>query len=87
MTARRINLDVPNLPDPRLIAWFEANGIDPGQVPAAQEVLIDGDQLTYVEFYRDPTGAKILDEDGGDPHYRKVLRTVTLTSAPENFGL
>jgi len=87
MSSRRINLDTPVLPDPQRMAWLEANGVDPTTVPAAQEVLVEDGNLTFVEFAKGPDGVMILDHDGGDPHYRKVLRTIPLVSAPENHGL
>lgn len=87
MTSRRINLDTPILPDPQMIAWMEANGINPSAVPAAQEVLVEDGRITYVEFELTPDGAKIIDHDGGDPRCRSFLRTVPLVSAPEDHGL
>lgn len=84
MSSRRINLDTLVLPDPQRMAWLEANGIDPKKVPAAQEVLIEDGQITLAEFVMNPEGSKQLD-DYGVPV--KVLRTVSLVSAPENHGL
>jgi hypothetical protein len=85
--SRRIDLSVFDA-DPRVIAWLDANGIDANHTPAAQEVLIEGDQLTYIEFLLGLDGCKVLSHrDDGSPFYEKQLKTVTLVSAPENFGL
>lgn len=83
MSRRRINLDVPDLPNEQHMAWLRANDIDPFDVPAAQEVLVDDGQITYVKFERDADGIKIIGPDGCE----KVLRTVPLVSAPEDHGL
>ena len=88
--SRRININTPKLPNPQVMAWFEANGIDPGNVPAAQEVLVKDGELTFVEFLLEQTvpGApphKTMDADGS--RYKKVLRTIPMTSAPEAHGL
>lgn len=82
--SRRINLDTPVLPDPQRTAWLEANGIDPRNVPAAQEVLIENGQLTFVEFVRSADNGALLIEDD---HYLKVLRAVPLISPPEEHNL
>jgi hypothetical protein len=85
MTSRRINLDTPIIPDPQVMAWMEANGIDPHNVPAAQEVLVKDGQITFVEFVRNEDGIMILrDEVHG---FEKVLRTVPLISALEDHNL
>lgn len=83
MTARGVNINFSELPDPRVIAWLEANGIDPATVPAAQEVLVSTDHMAYVEFIVDEQGKKIQ----GSYSYLKQIKTVPLISAPENFGL
>lgn len=83
MTSRRINFESFNIPDPRVMAWCEANGIDPHNVPAAQEVLIENGQITFLEFVRNEDGVIIIDGDS----YAKVLRTVPLVSAPEDHNL
>lgn len=88
--SRRININTPVLPDPQIMAWFEANGIDPNNVPAAQEVLVEDGKLTYIEFEMRQTvpGApphKTLASDGSG--YIKRLRTVPLVSAPEDHNL
>lgn len=87
MTSRRINFNTPILPDPRVMAWCEANGIDPSNVPAEQGALVEDGRITFVEFVRNEDGVKIIDDGGGDPHYRRVLRTVPLLSAPEDHNL
>jgi hypothetical protein len=83
MSSRRINLDTPVIPDPQRMEWMEANGIDPHMVPAAQEVLVEEGQITFVEFATATDGHKII----GPAGYEKVLRTIPLVSAPENHGL
>lgn len=85
MTTQRINLEKPLLPDPRKIAWFEANGIAPISVPAAQEVLVEDGHLTFIQFVFDEEGRKFLSRDG-DGH-EKTIRTIPLISAPEAHGL
>ena len=88
--SRRININTPQLPDPRVMAWFTANGIDPGNVPAAQEVLVKDGELTFVEFLLEQTvpGApphKTMASDGSG--YQKALRTIPMISSPEVHGL
>lgn len=83
--SRRVDLDSPNLPDPKSVAWLEANNIDPSSVPAAQKALIDEEGLTLLFFIEDTDGGKILHENGNE--WKKELRTVPLVSAPETFGL
>ncbi|MDQ0756072.1 hypothetical protein [Arthrobacter sp. B3I4] len=87
--SRRINLDKPNLPDPQCMAWLEANGIDPSGVPAAQEVLVEDDQITLVEYVRSLDGFKlpVHDSNGELCGWKKHLVTVPMLSAPENHGL
>jgi hypothetical protein len=84
VTTQLINLDTPVLPDPARCAWLEANGIDPAKVPAAQEVLVEDGQLTFVEFLYRADGRKLVSPGG---EVEKILRTVPLVSAPENHGL
>lgn len=80
---RGVNLNFPTCPEPRVIAFLEANHIDPLNTPAAQEVLVTGEHLAYVEFSRDEEGNRILGGDG----FLKHLKVVPLLSAPENHGL
>lgn len=84
--SRRINLDTHVLPDPQRCAWMEANGIDPNTVPAAQEVLVDGDKITFVAFVLED-GHKVQDPTTSEHRWLKELRTVPLLSAPENHDL
>jgi len=86
--SRRINLNTLVVPDPQLCGWFEANGIDPGTIPMAQEVLVDGDQLTYVEFEADDDGhLKIAYDNAGEPYRPQRIVTRTILSAPEDHNL
>jgi len=89
MSSRRINLDYPSLPDPRIIAWLEANDIDPSGVPAAQEALVENGQITIVEYVRNADGFKVPvhDSDGELTGWVRHLITLPLLSAPENHGL
>ena len=85
MTERRINLDVPDIPDPKICAWLEVNGIDPSTVPAAQEVIVANGAITFTQFVRGTDGMKVLLTGGTG--YEKRKATAPLLSAPENFGL
>jgi hypothetical protein len=85
--SRRINLETPIIPDPKLCAWFEANGIDVHTVPVNQEVLVEDGNLTFIEFEVDEDGIKLTDEGGWERGYRKRLRTVPLLSAPEDHNI
>ena len=82
---RGVNLNFADTPEPRVIAWLEANGIDPKTTPAAQEVLVTDDHLAYVRWISDPeTGAYKI--RGGDSFLKEIV-VVPLLSAPENHGL
>ena len=83
MSTRSVNTNYETHPEPRVIAWLEANGIDPATTPAAQEVLVTDDHMAYVEFIVGEDGKKILGGNG----YLKLIKVVPLISAPENFGL
>jgi hypothetical protein len=84
MSKRVVNTNYPGGdPDPRVVAWFEANSIDTRTVPAAQEVLVTDGHMAYVEFLCNDDGTKILGGDG----YLKQIKVVPLISAPETFGL
>ena len=87
MSTRTVNINYPNGPDPRAIAWLIANGVDPNNVLGEQEVLIavgpDHAVMGYVEFIRDEGGQKIL---GGHGYLKQIIVTPML-SAPENHGL
>jgi hypothetical protein len=76
--------------DPRVMAWLEANGLDPHEIPANQHAQIFGEHLTVIEFVLEQTvpGApphKTMADDGSG--YKKRLRTVPLLSAPEDHNL
>lgn len=83
MSTRGVNINFEANPEPRVIAWFEANGIDPNTVPVAQEVLVTDEHMAYVEFVLDEDSKKIL----GGNSYLKAIKVVPLVSAPENHGL
>lgn len=89
MTSRSVNINYEGLPDQRVIAWLEANGIKPSDVPAAQEVLIhDGHELStpvmaFTVFDRDADGQKIMGSFGSLKH----IRVIPMRSAPENHNL
>jgi len=87
--SRRINLDVPNLPDPRIVAWLEANNIDPKNTPAAQEALVEDNRVTLIEYVLGADGFKlpVHDSDGEPIGWVKHTVTVPLISAPENHEL
>lgn len=84
MSTRGVNINFEMTSEPRVIAWFEANGIDPNTVPIAQEVLVTDEHMAYVEFVLDADGKKVL---GGSFGYLKSIKVVPLISAPENHGL
>lgn len=83
MSTRGVNINFSTVPDPRVLAWLQANHIDPKSVPAEQEVLVTDEHMAYAEFLSNDDGTKVLGGFG----YLKQLKTVPLISAPENFGL
>lgn len=90
MTKRIINFESYDMAEPRLLAWIEANGLDPWQLPHAQSAVIEDGNLTVMEWILEQTvpGApphKTLADDGEG--YKKARRTVPLLSAPEDHGL
>lgn len=87
--SRRINLDYPSLPDPRVIAWLEANNIDPKNIPAAQEALVEDNRVTLIEYVLGADGFKLPMHDSAGELTSWVKHTITvpLRSAPENHGL
>ena len=90
MTYRELDLSGYNHPDERVMAWIEANNLDPNLIPADLPVIINGDKLTVTEFLLEQTvpGApphKTMAEDGSG--LKKTTRTVPLLSAPEAHGL
>ena len=84
-----INFRSMNHPDQRVMAWLGENGIDPAQVPADQDMELDGKQLTYTRFVLSDEGVKVPvhGPDGGVTAWRKEQHTVTLKSTPDAFGL
>ena len=90
MTNRTIDLSGYNHPDPRVMAWIEANDLDPHQIPADFPVVIEDGNLTVMEWILESTvpGApphKTLADDGEG--FKKAQRTVPLLSPPEDHGL
>lgn len=83
MSNRGVNINFPTIPEPRVIAWLEANNVKPETTPAAQEILVTDEHMAYVEYIFNENGTKTLGSDG----YLKQLKVVPLLSAPENFGL
>lgn len=83
MSTRGVNINFETTSEPRVLAWFDANGIDPHTVPVAQEVLVTDDHLAYVEFMRGEDGKLVLGGNG----YLKQIKVIPLISAPENHGL
>lgn len=87
MNTRGVNLNFDACPEPRVVAWLEANGLNPEDVPAAQEALVhDGHGvpvLAIAVFTRDEDGNKIVGGFG----YLKHIRVVPLRSAPEDHNL
>lgn len=90
MTKRTFDFEAYPCPDSRVVAWIEANGLDPELIPVAVPAVIEDGQLTVTEFLLEQTvpGApphKMLSTDGTG--YKKTQRTVPLLSAPEDHGL
>lgn len=89
MSIRYIDINLPGLPDPRVVAWLEANNIDPGNTPAAQYIQVTDEHLIYQEFAKSPDGFKlpIHDSKGEAVGWQKQMMSAPLLSAPENHGL
>jgi len=90
MTKRIFDFEAYPCPDPRVMAWIEANGLDPNLIPVAFPAVIEGDKLTVTEFIleqSDPNKPphKAVSTDGSG--FKKTQRTVPLLSAPEDHGL
>jgi hypothetical protein len=88
MSKRVIYLSGYNHPDPRIMAWIEANGLDPHRIPVNAPVFIEDGQITVTEFVLEQTvpGApphKTLTDDG----WKSVQRAAPLLSSPEDHGL
>lgn len=76
--------------DPRVMAWLEANGLDPYHVPAAQHVQVTGGHLVVQKFATGPDGHKIPLLDRVTEElcgWQKVTVTLPLLSAPEDHNL
>jgi hypothetical protein len=84
-----VNLNRPLCPDPDVVSWLEANGIDPSATPAAQYVQIAGGRINYLEFTVGEDGHKqpVLDEQGEVCAWQKHWVSRPLLSAPENHNL
>lgn len=90
MTKRVFDFEAYDCPDPRVMAWIEANGLDPALIPVALLAVIEGDRLTVTEFILRQTDPhkpphKVVASDGSG--FEKRERTVPLLSAPEDHGL
>ena len=88
MTTRYIDMKQYDA-DSRVIAWMEANELDPGNIPAAQYVQVSGEYLILQEFILGPEGFKLplLDSSGEVCAWQKQTITRPLVSAPEDHGL
>ena len=90
MTKRIIDFEAYEMADPRIMAWTEANGLDPHNIPLKSIAVIEDGQLSITEWVLEQTvpGApphKTLADDGNG--YKRTQRTVPLLSAPEDHGL
>jgi len=84
-----VDLNLPDLPDPRAIAWLKANGLDPNEVPAAQYVRVTDEHLIYLAFAKGPDGHKlpIHNAAGEAVAWQLHLMSAPLLSAPEDHHL
>lgn len=89
MSHRYIDLNLPEIPDARIVAWLEANGIDPNNTPSAQYVQVTDEYLIYQEFRRGSDGHKlpIHDNQGEACAWQKRVVTAPLLSRPEDHNL
>ncbi|MCT9624284.1 hypothetical protein HWD94_03990 [Pseudarthrobacter equi] len=90
MTTQTIDFSRFNAPDDRVLAFLNANGLDPNTIPAQSTATIEDGNLTVSEFIFEQTvpGApphKTLNDDGTG--CKKTTRTVPLVSAPEQHGI
>ena len=88
-TSRYIDLSQYDA-DPRVMAWLEANALDPNHVPAAQHAHVTGGHLVIQKFETGPDGHKIPLHDritGELCGWQKVTVTVPLHSSPEEHNL
>lgn len=81
MTIRRVNIDTGLCPDPQVIAWLEANHIDPKRVWAHQEVLVTDDVIAYIGWQ---WPRRMLPDESG---FVKRAYVAPRLSGPESFGL
>lgn len=84
-----VDLNFSDLPDPRVVAWLEANGIDPSDVPAAQYVRVTDEHLLYQTFATGPDGHKlpIHNSSGEAVAWQLQMMSAPLLSAPEDHNL
>jgi hypothetical protein len=87
---RAVDFTTYDHPDPRIISWIKANGLDPNNIPEAFPAVIEDRTLTVTEWIVEQSVAgapphKTLSDDGSG--YKKKRRTVPLLSPPEDHGL
>lgn len=89
MSHRYVDLNLPDIPDARVIAWLEANEIDPADTPSAQYVQVTDEYLIYQEFSTGPDGHRlpIHDSKGEACAWQKRMVTAPLLSRPEDHNL
>lgn len=80
-----ISFNTRTIPDPDLVAFIEANGIDHTTVPVDQVAKIHGGKLTVEVFVRGDDGRFLI--DGTKKRYVREERTVPLLSTPETHNL
>jgi hypothetical protein len=90
MSSRTIDFESFEMADPRVMAWIEANGLDPNNIPLKSTAVIEDGELTVTEWLLEQTvpGApphKTLADDGNG--YKRTLHTVPLLAAPEDYEL
>lgn len=90
MSKRIFDFEAYPCPDPRVMAWIEANGLYPNLIPVGVPAVIEDGNLTVTEFLlvqSDPNKPphKSVNSDGSG--FKKIERTVPLLSAPEDHGL
>ena len=88
MTNRYIDLNQYDA-DPRVMAWMQANGIDPNNAPAAQYAQVAGNHLILQVWKLGEDGHKLpVHDDAGEVcAWQKQTVDVPLLSAPEDHGL
>lgn len=73
------------LPHPPLMAWARSNFILPNSLSAQHPITITGDQITYVEFFRDEEGKTVYVPEEDELAKRTV--TTKIYTLPAEFGL